>query len=500
MRRILTFVLLGALLTIGLVPGASPVKTELQELLVPLIQDALEELEQKTNIVADHIGIDPLSWSATLTTRFGTFLFSVEGEATVEPIVEALNEGRISEELRAAFQDNGFDLSEEASVRQLDTSEWLIASVRRDGREEEFRIRKEDDALIIYSSTSNRWISLNNPPDPHTLPSEPTEARALFRELFPALAESLEMLGGEIWFVGSFLSAEELEAEQLVLLEGFAELFNRAYPNEVVLIGETMRVQDSIAKYGELVSRTVRRIAVVDALPRDPEELQRLFPGTVQRQFDGDLEAAWAYWEAEVLRPLEEALAEGSELFDHRPVRDATDFSNLEPLEEEEVLYVFLAHVVRIDGIPHVILPSGDEVNASQLDEKAAQVPLLGLIVCRPEEVPENYVAFMEALVKSGAHLIPTAGQGVRLPAQITTKIIESLSPLQQLLEAQETFTVADLLRYFPRQIELEGVGEEYYTLRLYALVEQGQVVFLWSSSPSEGADDEAQDRGSSTD
>ena len=80
-----------------------------------------------------------------------TPLFSVGDGPTADQIVSELNQGRISDELRDAFRDNGFPLLEEASVARpgtlwwLGTGDWLVTN-----GEEEFLIRWEGQALNIY--------------------------------------------------------------------------------------------------------------------------------------------------------------------------------------------------------------------------------------------------------------------------------------------------------------------------------------------------------------
>jgi hypothetical protein len=79
-------------------------------------------------------------------------LFSVDNREIVDQLVRGLNEGR-TPELKAAFHDHGFLLSEEASVAKLKDDEWLITS---DG--EKFIIRKEDKTLNIYSQLNEGLV------------------------------------------------------------------------------------------------------------------------------------------------------------------------------------------------------------------------------------------------------------------------------------------------------------------------------------------------------
>jgi len=234
--------------------------------------------------------------------------------------------------------------------------------------------------------------------------------------------------------------------------------------------------------YYGLIWRRVRKIVVVDGLPRNPESLQRLFPDDVARL--GTLEEAWDHWQREVLDRLEDLLV--PPLFEHYIVGSPAEFEGLAPLGKGESLILEVAHTRG----PYVELPSGDPITAGQIDDLAAQAPFAALIACRCE-IGESYNEVQAELVRSGARLIPTVGPGVKPDARIAVKVIEALSqsPLRSLVEEQGYFTVGQLLEHFPRQVEIEvEEGRRItYTFRLYVLPQQGGVrmqAFLLASLP----------------
>ena len=84
-------------------------------------------------------------------TGFGgpeeTQLFSANAEKTnIEKIIDNLNKGIISEELKEIFDINEFSLSENATRRRKEKDEWEIV----DGEDTYIVLNKEDKELRIY--------------------------------------------------------------------------------------------------------------------------------------------------------------------------------------------------------------------------------------------------------------------------------------------------------------------------------------------------------------
>jgi hypothetical protein len=247
-----------------------------------------------------------------------------------------------------------------------------------------------------------------------------------------------------------------------------------------------LRLEDgTLNVYYGLIWRRVRKIVVVDGLPRDPESLQRLFPDYVA-QFS-DLDEAWDHWRREVLDRLEELVI--PPLFEHRAVGSQQQFESLSPLEADESLILDVVHTNVDDQGPYIELPSekDNRIRVRQIDALAARAPFTALVACRCE-IGEFYNGVHAELVRSGARLIPTVGPGVEPDARIAVKVVEALSPLRSLVEEQGYFTVGQLLEHFPRQIEIEIQGKLVtYTFRLYVLPQQGDVrmqAFLIASLP----------------
>lgn len=90
------------------------------------------------------------SYFGVANPRSGPFLFSVQDGQRTDQIVQALNNSTIPDAFRAAFRDNGFPLSDQASVEVVKAdAEWHITDQGR-----VFSIRLEDGTLNIYQGHS----------------------------------------------------------------------------------------------------------------------------------------------------------------------------------------------------------------------------------------------------------------------------------------------------------------------------------------------------------